>query len=228
MSDPTHPGDPTSDERDDLIAAEYVLGTLDAAERRAARERAEVDGGFAARIHAWEGRFAPLNDAYPEVTPPDVLAAVEARLFPAPRPAPRRWSLLGWRGAALGGGLVAALAVVALLIGQPEPAGPALRAEMAAAEVELAFVANWDSSAGVLEVTRQRGAPAEPDRDYELWVIDDSGVPRSLGILREAVTRIAAPLEAGQVLAVSLEPLGGSPVATPTGPVLALGELAAG
>ena len=54
----------------DLIAGEYVLGTLEAGERTAAEEFAAKDPGFAAAVIAWERRFAPLNDLIVVVEPP--------------------------------------------------------------------------------------------------------------------------------------------------------------
>jgi anti-sigma-K factor RskA len=66
----------------------------------------------------------------------------------------------------------------------------------------------------------------------ELWLIPADGKPRSLGLLRadRAVTITIPPNLMGQivsnaVLAVSLEPLGGSPTGQPTGPVIASGKL---
>ncbi len=61
----------------------------------------------------------------------------------------------------------------------------------------------------------------------ELWVLRDDGVPVSLGLLPQAGDRVHSladttvdALRRGSVLAVSLEPVGGSPEAAPTGPVL--------
>jgi anti-sigma-K factor RskA len=54
----------------DLIAGEYVLGTLEAGERTAAEEFAVKEPGFAAAVIAWERRFAPLNDLIASVEPP--------------------------------------------------------------------------------------------------------------------------------------------------------------
>jgi anti-sigma-K factor RskA len=65
-----------------------------------------------------------------------------------------------------------------------------------------------------------------------LWVIPAGGTPHSLGVLharggtaltlsRDNRARIAA----GAVLAVTVEPIGGSPSGLPTGPVVAKGAL---
>jgi anti-sigma-K factor RskA len=70
------------------------------------------------------------------------------------------------------------------------------------------------------------------DRVAELWLIPADGKPRSLGLLRadRPVTLALSPNLAGQataaaVLAVSLEPPGGSPTGAPTGPVIGQGKL---
>lgn len=229
MTDPTLPDALPPHSADDLLAAEYVLGTLDNAARRAAAGRAEVDGAFAALIRAWEARLAPLNAGFEEQPAPDLLPAIEARLFPdaaAPARKPGRW-FAGWLAGALSGAVLAALALLAVLVWQPAPppAIPGLQGELRAEADALVFQARWDGQAGVLEVARTAGVPAAEGQDYELWVIDDSGEPRSLGLLRAPVTRIATPLAPGMTLAVSLEPAGGSPAATPTGPVLAAAAL---
>ena len=52
------------EDRDDLLAAEYVLGVLPAPERQAVAKRAELEGALQERIAAWENRLALLNAAY--------------------------------------------------------------------------------------------------------------------------------------------------------------------
>jgi anti-sigma-K factor RskA len=73
---------------------------------------------------------------------------------------------------------------------------------------------------------------ADATRVPELWLIPADGKPRPLGILRAdqtvtiSVPSDLAPLTAqNAVLAVSLEPPGGSPTGQPTGPVIATGKL---
>ncbi len=73
---------------------------------------------------------------------------------------------------------------------------------------------------------------ADATRVPELWLIPADGKPRPLGLLsadRPVTIAIPAELRAqaigDAVLAVSLEPPGGSPTGQPTGPVIASGKL---
>ena len=73
---------------------------------------------------------------------------------------------------------------------------------------------------------------ARPDNAFELWLLPaDKSKPISLGLLPQQgnavvkVTDEVALLLASSGLAVSLEPLGGSPTGQPTGAVLYQGKL---
>lgn len=223
MTDPTRPDDFGPEEQDEFLAAEYVLGTLPGEERHAARERIEVDGAFAARVRMWEAWMAPLNEDYADADIPDLLPRIEERLFGATpqAPAPRRsWFSFGWRGGALATAVAAMLVFFVIALWPPQPAPMVLQADLTAEEIELRFVARWDATAGQLELSRVVGEPAPAGQDYELWLIDDDGVPRSLGVLHAPVTQLTTVLAPGLTLAVSLEPEGGSPGPVPSGPVL--------
>jgi anti-sigma-K factor RskA len=54
----------------ELLAAEYVLGTLDAEERARARDLVTMDPAFAATVRAWERRLGELNVLVAAVEPP--------------------------------------------------------------------------------------------------------------------------------------------------------------
>ena len=65
----------------DALAGEYVLGTLDAAERADVAARRAGDPALSAAIRAWERRLAPLDAAMPAVAPPaDLFARIERQI----------------------------------------------------------------------------------------------------------------------------------------------------
>ena len=96
-------------EEDDIdgLAGEYVLGSLDPAERRQVSARRQTDAPLAAAIDAWERRLGPLCDRGEDVTPPahlfdGVLPRISdnaaqltgaAGVVPFRRASGRRWAL---------------------------------------------------------------------------------------------------------------------------------------
>jgi anti-sigma-K factor RskA len=73
-----------------------------------------------------------------------------------------------------------------------------------------------------------------PGKALELWALTASGTPVSLGLLpvtgdhhRVLTPGQRAALDGTKQLAVSLEPVGGSPTGLPTGPVLHVAPLTA-
>ena len=213
---------------DDALVAEYVLRLLDDAETQAFEARLSAEPALHARVVAWEADFASLTDALPEVAPPArVKAALMASIAPA-RPV-RRWGL-GW----LAFPSVAALAAAAFFFVSPMLQGPSfeptLHASLASADGGLMIEAGYSPGGTLFRVIRDAGGPRE-GRDLELWVIaDGADAPVSLGLVPTEVDQITfeispeiAALIDGGVLAVSDEPLGGSPTGAPTGDVLATG-----
>lgn len=222
---------------DDLLAAEYVLGVLPHAERLALARRIETDAALARRVRDWDEKLSPLADVVEPVAPPaSLLGAVERRLFAGAAAGPRLWeSLMFWRGvsAVLAGALVAA----ALLLVTPRLAAPerdnSLVAELAGEGQTVRLAAFFDARSVTLRLNRIAGQP-QKGRDFELWLIAGGQAPVSLGTLPQesmislkVAPDIASKLASGAVLAVSDEPLGGSPTGQPTGAVLATGALSA-
>ncbi|WP_149586907.1 anti-sigma factor [Tabrizicola flagellatus] len=206
----------TPEEADDALAAEYVLGVLDLAERAEAEARIRRDPGFAARVGDWEARMAGLNDDFAEAPAPDLMPKIEARLFPqAPAPARQgRGFSFGWfAGAALAAVLV--LATVATLAPpRPEPV-----ATLATADRRLSY--QITHFGGTLQVARVAGVPAVPGQVHQLWIIAPGASPVSLGLLEDKPLVIDYPVPPpGFIFAVSIEPEGGSPTGLPTGPVI--------
>jgi anti-sigma-K factor RskA len=217
------------------LAAEYVLGVLDADQRARCLQLIASDVDFAGLVATWEDRLSPLNAAYAEVAPPaNTLSAVESRLFGDPAPAGIWNSLRLWRAGAIAALL--ALAVVAGLnagLFGPGPTGQGAQmiATLQADGSNAQFAALYDADDGTIRISAVAGAPDE-DRDFELWFIEGGNAPVSLGLLNRAgASSIAVPagqrnrIADGTIFAVSHEPLGGSTTGAPTGPVVAAGAI---
>lgn len=227
----------------ELVAAEYVLGTLEPTDRAAVAREAETDAGLRQAIGRWEHHLAPLNGIGDPVTPPAALwPRIEASAWggtatrPATAPATaggasardpgrrlRRWQV----AAAAGFALAAAVAGIALLRPQPQPPAPHLvTALLPLGQPGPVFVAETTPD-GALSVRPVGTLRVAPDRDLELWLLrDGEKVPTPLGLLRAEGVHLAAGTlpqgvpGGGAKILVSLEPRGGSPTRLPTGPVL--------
>lgn len=216
---------------DELLAAEYALGVLDGAERVTAQRRRERDRGFAALVTAWEERLAPWAGEIEEIAPPSqVWDAIAAALPPPARQRAGFWQNLSfWRGLAVASALAAACLGVVVYLGAVNRNEPLVAAIDGGGHYH--FVATVDAKRGVIAVVPVAFA-ADPTRVAELWLIPSDGKPRPVGLLQgERIATIALPPSlaaltvSNAVLAVSLEPPGGSPTGQPTGPVIATGKL---
>lgn len=234
---------------DDLAAAELALGLLDGEARTAALARVAADPAFALAVAWWEARFAALfADGADVAVPPAVLRRIEASLDGMGRDDGRRAPAANdnpgvglWRGTAIAAGLAACLLLVVTVMlalrPAPEPvrvpvpvaAQAPLLAALAPSEGKGApIAAAYDRETGVVRIGGAVAVPA--GRSAELWAIRGSAAPRALGVM--AAGRVVVPaglraeMAADTVLAISIEPAGGSPTGLPTGPVVAAGKLA--
>ncbi|HEY6921562.1 MAG TPA: anti-sigma factor [Methyloceanibacter sp.] len=226
----------TEDSR--LIAAEYVLGVLDAPERRAVEQRIARDQVFAREVAFWEKRLGGLAEGIPAVAPPaNAWTRIEAALDQAERPTERvgLWqSLRFWRGLSLVTSVLAAACLAALIYtGALSPPRAALVAQLGAEGGKTGFVAAVNSGGGTLTIVPAALLSAQEQKAMELWLIPPGDKPHSLGLIdpnRPVTIKVPQDLLARvnkeAVLAVSLEPLGGSPTGQPTGPVIANGKFA--
>lgn len=251
---PTSAGDAAGSEgltELEALAMDHALGAGSRAERKAAELRLLSDPEFRAAVERWQAVLSPLDDTTPgAVPPPGVWDAIAAEVAPLPRPANQPpqpaswWDNLGlWRLLGLGGPVLAALAV-ALLVqpgsnGPVVPAsvadGPALVATLADADGKPLIAAAYDPASGQVRFAPVAGSgETTTGKVPELWVIEGQKPPRSLGVIDIAAGRSQtiprerlAGLKPGAILAISIEPTGGSPTGTPTGPVIATGKLSA-
>ena len=217
-------------EDDQALAAEYALGLLTPPEARAFEARLVREPVLRAQYVVWAEDLVRMTDGIDPVAPPPLArAALEKRLFGS-----EKTGILAWLGLvpALIGGLVAAMLVyfVTSFGLLTTPPGPTLTAQIAAEDQSLIVLAAFDADAGTLQLQRTAGA-AVPGRVLELWLIAGDNPPVSLGVLPEdATTDLVLSPEmiialTGGTLAISDEPVGGSPTGQPTGAVLAVGAV---
>lgn len=229
------------------LAAEYALGTLRGRARERFRRWMAKDAVVASVVAKWETRLAPMTAAVAPVRPhARVWRAIQERLQTGQARAGGLWSnLVLWRSLGLAAsGMAAALLVAIGLVAprapEPAPAPVVLRApsnEMGA--TYLAVLSDPKSRNPVLVVSAGRNSsdlwvktldPAihVADKSLELWALPPGRAPKSLGLVAPSEKMTALKLAAvadqslaeAPVLAVSLEPKGGSPTGAPTGPVL--------
>lgn len=203
----------------DSLAAEYVLGTLRGpARRRFEKWRATIPL-VQERCRFWEENLMQLaKGVRPIRPPPRVWQGIRARLnFTASEPRRRPGRALAIAASVL---LVAGLS--ALLYWRS--LGPGKLVEVATIVAPTgAKVWEVDVYSGRLILHAGQLAEHPTDRDYELWALPTGGKPVSLGVLptsgtaQRTLTAVQrqALANAPQV-AVTLEPLGGSPTGQPT------------
>jgi anti-sigma-K factor RskA len=229
---------------DEQLAAEYVVGVLTSEERAQAERRIAAEPGFAAEVADWQERLIPLLAEIEPETPPRVVwmrVAAQLGVSATSRPAGVWNSVAVWRGVAAVASLAAAVAVAALVLTPPRvvtvpgqvPAAVPVLTSIALLKEEAgptSFVVTLDKAHDRLIVATVAGQ-AQADRSFELWVLPEGQAPVSLGVLngREALVldtaKLLGPDGETANLAITLEPLGGSPSGDPTGPVVASGAL---
>jgi anti-sigma-K factor RskA len=187
----------------DMLAAEYVLGTLASNEREQAENLIATDPAFAELVRGWERRLGQLHAMVAAVEPPpETWARIQARiagvepsgdmLLPNPESAARiaaegnvvqlRRRIGRWRQAAAGLAAIAAvlLAVVVTGVLDPELLPGPLRPKPAGRFVAV-LQPNATSPAFILTVdvatrtaaVRRVAGGPPPGKSYELWLVSD-------------------------------------------------------
>jgi len=231
------------DEHPELRYAEYVLGVLDALARAEVEREIASSDAAAGAVEFWRRRLLPLAAEIESREPPaQVWLRIRTTLqldAPAhwqPRPARAgvRESLRFWQRLTLATSVLAAVCVVALvlIVRRPAPTLPYMASTLAQTDGRIGWTATMD-----IEKARLIIVPAAPPtlatgRAPELWLIPKGAKPIPLGMISAGrpVTLILAPTLQDRVgptavLAVSVEPPGGSPTGQPTGPVIATGAV---
>ncbi len=212
------------------LAAAYVVGHLHGRARLRFARLLQQDVVLAQMVGRWEDALLPaLLPAQGRPVPARVWHGIQAQL-PAPALVPSRTNsaprLPWWRRLALWQGVSAALAL-AIVVTWLWPSAPQM--PMLAVVNNRQGQATWvfHASAHHMRLVTLRHTVIPADKSLQLWAIVPGKKPVSMGLL---------PMQAGQtpvlpvpdhmnlrhahLLAVTLEPAGGSPTGQPTGPIL--------
>ena len=214
----------------DELAAQYALGTLRGGARRRFQRICRQDRTALAAVRRWEDH---LVDLAATITPEQPSAAVWQKIQQrlGHGSARTRSGVFGWftrtqwamaASVALLAGVVAWWTLVA-------PQATQLVATIADQQQTQLWRIEAPQERQELQVVASTALPQDAQHAYELWALpkQPGAAPVSLGLMPQAGKR-ALQLNAAQRLAlagadkvaISLEPVGGSPTGAPTGPVL--------
>jgi anti-sigma-K factor RskA len=231
-------------DRQDLAAA-YVLGTLSSTKRREVEARLPLDAELRTAVQRWQERLLPLASLAEPVEPSSQLwqriensIAQSAASAPSTRkavlPGKESWwnSVKLWRGLA-GTGFAATAVLAAVLVTRmgatPSP------------QYMVVLVAPQDKAPGwVIQANAatpkqlsliplgDTQVPAE--KSLQFWTKGDNWTgPVSLGLVKPGQTiqiplDKLPPLQPNQLFELTLEPVNGSPINRPTGPIQFIGR----
>ena len=245
--------DSTSDENFEELAGEYVLGTLSSARRREVEQRLPHDAMLRTAVQSWHERLLPLTALAEPVEPSPQLwrrieGSIESRVNQATAavdpvtpftsrkpvsPAQAGWwdSVRLWRGLA-GSGFAAAAVLAAVLVTR-------MGAESAPPQYMVVLVAPQDKAPGwVIQASSPKQLSLIPlgqtvvpvEKSLQFWTKGENwSGPVSLGLVKPGQTiqiplDKLPPLQPNQLFELTLEPVNGSPVNRPTGPIQFIGR----
>ncbi|HGM5308541.1 MULTISPECIES: anti-sigma factor [Serratia] len=210
-------------ESDDMLAAEYALGTLRGNARLHFERRLKTDNILATQVGKWQNMLSGLDIDITPIPPPEsVWKKIELNLPQYASPRRRVRNYIAW-------GLAAGLGALSLSSWFYWRAPELKPLVVLNGAHQGTWVVSSDGQRKIVRIT-PLGLAAIPDgKSLELWLIPVGHKPVSIGLVNvKGVSQFYladADLVKGTTIAISLEPLGGSPSKQPTGPVLYSGEL---
>ena len=225
----------------DMLSAEYVLGSLQGAARIRFEQLIQQRADWAKTLNWWQTHLHLLAETVHAVKPrKQVWQQIENRLWnkTGPSNASNWWRILNWRNTALLSTSLAFIFATFLAVQAPnkpsisEPTAVAMLANDKAQAGWLLSLANNAVGHAEIRANSLASLQIKNQNTYELWLLPtDKSKPISLGLLPQKGNKVlvvpanlvAMLSESG--LAVSVEPMGGSPTGQPTGAVLYQGKL---
>ncbi len=213
-------------ERRELLAAEYVLGTL-VGKARVRFERLLAHNILLRReVALWEERLHQLNIAEPVQPPRRVWRKITAQIETerlGGRAARNR--VLWWKNIATLTTVMLLLSAIALFVPRENSTLSSDFISVMNTDTNVpAWVIRFDTTNQSMSIEALRTMQPEKDRDFELWLLQADGTPLSLGLLprkgKQSRSMVGSDFDINNGLAVSIEPLGGSKTGAPSGPVV--------
>lgn len=227
-----------------MLAAEYVLGTLTGRARKRFEFLVKQYPALRREVTYWENRLIGLASNIQPEAPRDIVwtaidRQINARTVTAIAKEPRYNLWRAWAIAAtlssvfLGYHLqqqlsagpqiveVPKIVTVKVPVMQPMPYVAVLQPKG-----DSRYLLSLSPERGLIKAVVMGEAPVDyKNHSVQLWVIDDAGTPHSLGVMPESGEGEMPmpkdmPMPSKPMLALSMEPKGGTTSALPTGPVL--------
>ncbi len=219
----------------DRLAADYVVGTMRGAARRRFESLLPAHALLREATRAWQDRLMPLSASIAPVQPSgEVWRRVSERIGggQTARATTGAWQRLSfWRGLTAFAS-VAAIGL-AVVLANPRAVPPPVVVVLAATSAvpggvqPASLVASISGDGSTLVARPIVPVSVQADRSLELWAVPKDGAPRSLGVLPGGSGTVALRgqvLAGVDTLAVTVEPLGGSPTGKATGPIVYAGK----
>ena len=225
-----------------VLAGEYVIGTLSAASRAGLETRMKNDAALRTAIAMWEEKLAPLSELIEPVAPsPALWSRIEASVAATPvvaaacafaKPSASGWDSLNlWRGLAASGFATAALMGVVVLTKIAQPPAPGYMVVLVGPQDKApGWVVQAGSNSQQARLIPLGKMEVPSDKSLQFWTKgDDWKGPVSLGLVKpgqslEIPLDKLPPLQPNQLFEITLEPYNGSPINRPTGPILFIGR----
>lgn len=205
---------------DEALAAEYALGTLRGNARLRFEARQKTDKILAKKVGDWQTLLSGLdNHIIPVIPPETVWKRISLSL-------PERHS---WRTRVLTWGVAAGILLMPLTTWYTLRPLQMTPLTVLSGSQQGQWVVSTDQSRKILSITPVSSMIIASNKSYELWIIRAGKKPQSLGLLNEKemtqLGTLKGRLITGDIIAISLEPHGGSPTSQPTGPIMFVGKI---
>jgi anti-sigma-K factor RskA len=224
-----------NEELRDRLASEYVLGTLIGGARRRLETWMKADAALRRAVAEWQDRLTPMVEFATAVQPPPSVWSTIVKRLELQSPVKRKlsyWLSLRddvsfWRGLGM---LSTTVVLILLSVMMMRPAADVPVTSFVAMlnddNAQLIAVATGGADKNRMTIKVVQPLALASDKSLELWAITKDGKVRSVGLIDEQGSHIvdladATSPDAAPILAVTLEPKGGSGYPNKaTGPIL--------